>query len=93
MTDERLTGIALMYIHSDMDIDVNEVVNRFVTTPLSVKTKMKRVSSQTTSTHAEDEDSSGDSHDHDSVSDDLSDSDTKDVNYNNDIVKRRRITF
>ena len=29
MTEDRLTGLALLYIHKDLEIDVNDVINRF----------------------------------------------------------------
>jgi hypothetical protein len=35
MTDERLSALALMYIHPRIDINIEEVINRFTTNPLS----------------------------------------------------------
>jgi len=29
MTDDRLTGLALMYIHPEVEIDVGEIIRRF----------------------------------------------------------------
>ena len=29
MTDKRLTGLALLYIHQEVPIDIEEVINRF----------------------------------------------------------------
>ena len=29
MTDERLTGLALMYIHPDVEINISSVIDRF----------------------------------------------------------------
>ena len=29
MLDERLNGLALMYIHKDIEIDISNVINRF----------------------------------------------------------------
>jgi hypothetical protein len=29
MTDDRLTGLALMYVHPEIDIPIEEVINRF----------------------------------------------------------------
>ena len=37
MSDDRLTGLALMYIHPDIDIDVSDVVRRFMTMPAKIK--------------------------------------------------------
>ena len=31
MSDERLSGLALMYLHHDLDIDVDEICTIFVT--------------------------------------------------------------
>ena len=33
MTDDRLTGLALMYIHLQMEIDVGEIIRRFTAMP------------------------------------------------------------
>ena len=33
MTDDRLTGLALMYIHPEIDIDVDTVIDRFAAQP------------------------------------------------------------
>ena len=30
MTDERLTGLALMYIHPEIEIDITSVIDRYV---------------------------------------------------------------
>ena len=30
MTDERLTGLALMYIHPDIEINIDNVIDRYV---------------------------------------------------------------
>jgi len=37
MTDERLTGLALMYIHPDVDIDVGNVIQRFMAMPAKAR--------------------------------------------------------
>ena len=37
MTDEWLTGLALMYIHPEVEIDINEVINRFASMPPKLK--------------------------------------------------------
>ena len=37
MNDERLTGLALMYIHPEIDINVDDVIDRFATTPETKK--------------------------------------------------------
>ena len=39
MTDMRLTGLALMYIHPRIDIDINTVIDRF----MSHKSKRRRI--------------------------------------------------
>jgi len=33
MTDDRLTGLALMYIHPEVEIDVGEIIRRFTAMP------------------------------------------------------------
>ena len=33
MTDDRLTGLALMYIHLQVEIDVSEIIHRFIAMP------------------------------------------------------------
>ena len=33
MTDDRLTGLALMYIHPEVKIDVGEIIRRFMAMP------------------------------------------------------------
>ena len=33
MTDDRLTGLALMYIHPEVEIDVGEIIRRFMAMP------------------------------------------------------------
>ena len=49
MTDERLTGLALMYIHPEIDIDPHTVVDRFASPPVNrtcaenVETKRPRL--------------------------------------------------
>ena len=35
MSDERLTGLALMYIHPEIDIDPHTVVDRFASRPVN----------------------------------------------------------
>ena len=37
MTDERLPGLALMCIHRDVSIDVNEVITRFATSSRRIR--------------------------------------------------------
>ena len=37
MTDDRLTGLALMYIHPEVDIDVGSVIRRFMAMPAKAK--------------------------------------------------------
>ena len=29
MSEDRLTGLALLYIHRDLEIDIEDVINRF----------------------------------------------------------------
>ena len=33
MTDDRLTGLALMYIYPEVEIDVGEIIRRFTAMP------------------------------------------------------------
>jgi len=33
MTDDRLTGLALMYTHPEVEIDVGEIIRRFTAMP------------------------------------------------------------
>jgi len=33
MTDDRLTGLALMYIHPEVEIDIANVIRRFMAMP------------------------------------------------------------
>ena len=40
MTDERLTGLAMMYIHKDIPLDVDKIINTFA---ISVDHNMKFV--------------------------------------------------
>lgn len=40
MTDERLTGLALMYIHPEIEIDLETVIDRFAAAQIA-KTKTK----------------------------------------------------
>ena len=45
MADDRLTALALMYVHPDIDIDVDEVIWRFVGMPAAkVRNKQQMVS-------------------------------------------------
>jgi hAT family C-terminal dimerisation region len=37
MSDARLTGLALMYIHPDINIDVSDVVRRFMSMPAKIE--------------------------------------------------------
>ncbi len=37
MTDERLTALALMYIHPEIDINVEQVIDRFLDKPVTRK--------------------------------------------------------
>jgi len=39
MTDDRLTGLALLYVHPEINVDVDEVVRRFVCMPAKVRPK------------------------------------------------------
>ena len=47
MTDERLAGLALMYIHPDVNMDVNEVITRFATSssriPFALQSSKRQV--------------------------------------------------
>ena len=33
MTDDRVTGLAVMYIHPEVEIDVGEIIRRFTAMP------------------------------------------------------------
>ena len=37
MTDDRLTGLALMYVHPEVDIDVGNVIRRFMAMPAKAR--------------------------------------------------------
>jgi hypothetical protein len=37
MTDERLSALALMYIHPQIDINIEEVIDRFLDKPIKRK--------------------------------------------------------
>ena len=37
MTDDRLTGLALMYIHPEVDIDIGNVIRRFMAMPAKAR--------------------------------------------------------
>lgn len=39
MTDERLTGLALMYVHPEIDIDIDNVIDQFAMTPVTPSTE------------------------------------------------------
>jgi len=42
MTDERLTGLALMYIHPEMEIDIDAVIDRFAARPIKKTSRRSR---------------------------------------------------
>ena len=49
MRDDRLTGLALLYVHPEIDVDVDEVIGRFVSRPMPAKVTAKhKVDSEST---------------------------------------------
>jgi len=43
MTDERLTGLALMYIHPEIEIDIPSVIDRFINQGASSGGKRRKI--------------------------------------------------
>ncbi len=50
MRDDRLTGLALLYVHPEIDVEVDEVIRRFVNMPAKVTAKRKVHSESTEAT-------------------------------------------
>ena len=51
MVDERLTGLALMYIHPEIDINVETVIDRYAAVQPAKKSKKKKCEHSTNCSH------------------------------------------
>jgi hypothetical protein len=82
MTDERLTGLALLYIHPEIDVNIDDVIDRFALTP-APKQKSGGV----------EENQASDTEDHDTTDNDEPDSENEHIGTTATAIKRRRLNF